>query len=54
MVGCKLCEKEESILSVTGSQIPVGQGCYTKLVNKDVVWDEKTKLGKLEDVLEIE
>ncbi len=50
---CKLCEKEGSVLSITGMQIPVGERCYTKLVNKDVVWQPETKLKKLEEALEI-
>jgi len=50
---CKLCQKEGSVLSVTGMQIPVGERCYTKLVNKDVVWQPETKQKKLEEALEI-
>jgi hypothetical protein len=53
MADCKLCDKEQSILSVTGMQIPVGERCYTKLVNKNVVWDPETKLKKLEEVLKV-
>ncbi|MDA4123275.1 MAG: hypothetical protein OK456_08870 [Thaumarchaeota archaeon] len=53
MAECKICEKEGSILSVTGMQIPVGERCYTKLITRDVVWDSDTKLGKLEEMLEI-
>jgi hypothetical protein len=50
---CKLCEKENSILSVTGMQIPVGERCYTKLITKDVVWDSETNLKKMEEMLKI-
>ena len=53
MAECKICEKEGSILSVTGMQIPVGEMCYTKLITRDVVWDSDTKLKKLEEMLEI-
>ncbi|MGA2664185.1 MAG: hypothetical protein ABSF83_04500 [Nitrososphaerales archaeon] len=53
MSNCKLCEKEGSVLSITGMQIPVGERCYTKLVNKDVVWEQETKLKKLEEMLDI-
>ena len=53
MVECELCDKEQSILSVTGTAIPVGERCYTKLVDKNVVWDSETKLKKLEDLLDI-
>ena len=50
---CKLCDKEQSILSVTGTQIPVGERCYTRLVDGNVVWDSGTQLKKLEEMLEI-
>jgi hypothetical protein len=53
MADCSLCSEEESILSVTGMQVPVGEKCYTKLISKDVVWDSGTKLKKLEDLLNI-
>ena len=53
MSDCKLCEKEGSILSITGMQIPVGQRCYSKIITKDVVWDQNTKLKALEDQLDI-
>lgn len=48
---CGLCGREESILSVTGTQLPVGERCYTKLLTKDVVWNPETKLKKLEESL---
>lgn len=54
MTGCKFCDKEQSILSVTGRQIPVGEKCYTRLINGDVVWDSETKLDKFEEMLEID
>lgn len=53
MAECKLCEREQSIVSVTGMQIPVGERCYTKLITKDVMWDSETKLKKLEEQLKI-
>jgi hypothetical protein len=53
MSDCKLCDREESILSVTGMQIPVGERCYTKLVTKDVVWEPQTKLDKIVEMLRI-
>jgi hypothetical protein len=53
MAECKLCDKEQSILSVTGIQIPVGEKCYTKLVDKNVVWDSETKLKRMEEMLKI-
>jgi hypothetical protein len=53
MPNCKLCEKENSILSVTGMQIPVGERRYTKLIANDIVWDSGTKLKKTEEMLEI-
>jgi hypothetical protein len=53
MSECKLCDKEKSIVAVTGMQIPVGERCYTKLITKDVVWDSETKLKKIEEMLKI-
>ncbi|MDA4113302.1 MAG: hypothetical protein OK474_04565 [Thaumarchaeota archaeon] len=53
MSECKICDKEKSIVSVTGMQIPVGEKCYTKLITKDVVWDSETKLKKIEEMLKI-
>jgi hypothetical protein len=53
MSDCKLCDKEKSIVSVTGMQIPVGERCYTKMITKDVVWDSETKLKKIEEMLKI-
>jgi hypothetical protein len=53
MAECKLCDKEQSIVSVTDMQIPVGERCYTKLITKDVIWDSGTKLKKLEEQLKI-
>ena len=38
---------------ITGTQIPIGERCYTQLVNKDVVWQSETKLKKLEAMLKI-
>jgi len=54
MSECKLCDKEKSILSMTGMQIPVGVRCYTRLITKEVVWNSDTKLKKIEDMLKIE
>jgi hypothetical protein len=53
MSECKLCDKEKSILSVTGMQIPVGERCYTKLLTKEVMWDTETKLKKIESMMKI-
>jgi hypothetical protein len=53
MSECKLCDKEKSINSVTGMQIPIGEKCYTKMITKDVIWDSETKLKKIEDMLKI-
>jgi hypothetical protein len=53
MSECKLCDKETSIISVTGMQIPIGEKCYTKLITKDVIWDSETKLKKIEEMLKI-
>jgi hypothetical protein len=53
MSECKLCDKEKSIISVTGMQIPIGEKCYTKMITKDVIWDSETKLKKIEDMLKI-
>lgn len=53
MPNCKLCDKEGSVLSITGMQIPVGERCYTKLVNRDVVWDPETKLKRFEEQLDL-
>jgi hypothetical protein len=53
MSECKICDKEKSIVSVTGMQIPVGEKCYTKLITRDVVWDSETKLKKIEEMLKI-
>jgi hypothetical protein len=53
MSECKLCDKEQSILSVTGMQIPVGERCYTRLISKDVVWESETKFKNLEEMLKI-
>jgi len=48
-----MCQKEGSVLLITGTQIPIGERCYTQLVNKDVVWQSETKLKKLEAMLKI-
>ena len=53
MSECRLCDAEQSILSVTGTQIPVGERCYTRLVDGNVVWDSATGLKKLEELLDI-
>jgi hypothetical protein len=53
MSECKLCDKEKSIVSVTGMQIPIGERCYTKMITKDVIWDSETKLKKIEEMLNI-
>jgi len=53
MSECKLCDKEKSIVSVTGMQIPIGERCYTKMITKDVIWDSETKLKKIEEMLRI-
>ncbi|MDA4135527.1 MAG: hypothetical protein OK449_00835 [Thaumarchaeota archaeon] len=53
MSECKLCDREKSILSVTGMQIPVGERCYTKLITKEVLWNPETKLKKIEEMLKI-
>ena len=53
MPECKFCDKEQSILAVTGTVIPVGERCYTKLVTNGVVWDSETKLKTLEEMLKI-
>jgi len=53
MSECKLCDKEKSIVSVTGMQIPIGERCYTKMITKDVIWDSETKLKKIEEMLKI-
>lgn len=53
MSECKLCDREKSILSVTGMQIPVGERCYTKLITREVLWTPETKLKKIEEMLKI-
>lgn len=53
MTECELCDKEKSILSVTGMQIPVGVRCYTKLIANGVIWNSETKLKKMEEMLKI-
>ena len=54
MSECELCDKERSILAVTGSQIPVGEKCYSKLISRDAVWNQETGLKKIEQLLDTE
>jgi hypothetical protein len=52
MATCEICQKEDSICSVTNHSYRVGESCYRALIDKGVSWTEDTTLEQLKGWVE--